>query len=88
MSVLQADAEAKDFIGSRIITPDGEGVVTEADDRYVGVKLDNGALAQFGHRDVTLAPKAAKPAEPVAPPAPPVSPVAPVETPAPEAPAQ
>lgn len=82
---MQTDVESKNFVGLKIQTPDGLGEVTGGDDRYVFVKLENGAFAQFGHRDVSLVEKKAEPApgigapsipsgDPVAPPAAPEEP--------------
>jgi len=54
MSVTQDQVEAKDFIGSKVSTPDGGGVVLAADVRYVSVKLETGPMVHYGYRDVTL----------------------------------
>ncbi len=72
--VTAAEVEAKDFVGSSVSTPAGDAVVVEATERYVKVKLGDGSPAEFGHREVTLLPKAAPAPAPEAPPTPPVEP--------------
>lgn len=86
MSLTSAEAEAKDFVGSTVETPDGIGEVTAVGDRYVVVKLSDGRFSEFPHRDVTLKAKpklapAPTPINPVDPPVPPAA-EAPAETPA------
>ena len=58
-----------------VYTPDGKGVVTEMNDRYVSVTLEGGRLCMFPHRDIYRDEKLeqraiVKPPSPVTPPAP------------------
>ena len=49
------EKEAKPIeVKDAVHTPDGEGKVTDINARYVVVKLGNGELREFAHREVFL----------------------------------
>ena len=60
MSVTQEEIEKKDFVGTKVDTPDGPGEVEAVHERYIFIKLKDGTFREFSHREVSLPTKKEK----------------------------